>query len=90
MTKKNQNKANELTGTPVSSKEEQPTYSRVKDSKSRRRQKLGLTPEGVDRRFWSLWRAHVLAGIGLIAGYPTYFSVDAQGGSGEHNPADHR
>ena len=30
----------------------------------------GWVPEGVDSRFWSLWRAHVLAGIGLIAGYP--------------------
>lgn len=32
--------------------------------------KPGWVPEGVDSRFWSLWRAHVLAGIGLIAGYP--------------------
>jgi|GEM_PF-3388721 len=30
----------------------------------------GWVPGGVDSRFWSLWRAHVLAGIGLIAGYP--------------------
>jgi hypothetical protein len=36
---------------------------------SRRRRRLGLTPEGVDRQFWPLWRAHVLAGIGMITGY---------------------
>ena len=36
---------------------------------SRRSHRLGLTPEGVDRQFWPLWRAHVLAGIGMITGY---------------------
>jgi hypothetical protein len=31
--------------------------------------RLALVPEGVDREFWPLWRAHVLAGIGMITGY---------------------
>ena len=31
--------------------------------------RLGLIPEGVDNQFWPLWRAHVLAGIGMITGY---------------------
>lgn len=36
---------------------------------SKRGRRLGLAPEGVDRQFWPLWRAHVLAGIGMITGY---------------------
>ena len=28
-----------------------------------------LAPEGVDRQFWPMWRAHVLAGLGMITGY---------------------
>ena len=36
---------------------------------SRRGRRLGLAPEGVDHQFWPLWRAHVLAGIGMITGF---------------------
>ncbi len=47
--------------------EPQPAGAPIKNP--RRNRRLSLAPEGVDRQFWPLWRAHVLAGIGMMTGY---------------------
>lgn len=83
MTKKRAYKKKEMSEPSAPLKSPRPVAG-TQTKPSREGRRLGLTPEGVDRQFWPLWRAHVLAGIGMITGYSLGFPMI----SGERNKTE--
>lgn len=69
MTKKREDNQKPMTDPPGSRPKQRPAGTIPKSGRRGHRRSLTLTPEGIDRQFWPLWRAHVLAGIGMITGY---------------------